>query len=132
MTAVPPRLATALAATLATCVLLCPSAVPVHALRWQAPASSPASDAARARRDRQEKARSFQREATAMLRRSAAASPGSADRTQLLAGAATQIDALVTEASSAPALLPDDLRNELRKAATDLRQMPPSIEPFIA
>jgi len=98
----------------------------------QAPASSPASDAARARRDRQEKARSIQREATATLKRSAAASAGSADRTQLLIEAATLIDSLVAEASSAPALLPDDLRNELRKAATDLRQMPSSIEPFIA
>ena len=81
---------------------------------------------------RQDKVREIQRNATALLKRAAASPSDSGDRTKLLSDAARQIESLASDVSSPPALLPDDLRDELRQAAAALRKAPSSIEPFLA
>src|SRR5437868_2305857 len=118
---------------LVTLLLLPPPQIATDASTRQNPASSPSSDPARAERvARQDKVREIQRNATALLKRAAASPSDSGDRTKLLSDAARQIESLASDVSSPPALLPDDLRDELRQAAAALRKAPSSIEPFLA
>jgi hypothetical protein len=77
--------------------------------------------------------REIQREAIALLKRAAASPANSAASKQLFTDAARQFESLVAEGSANPALLPEDLRKELRQAARTLRKPldgPPSASPL--
>src|SRR5919201_4680779 len=119
---IPLRTALALSTGVATALLLFSPEVASHAPARQSASSSTQIDPARAQRQaRYDKAREIQRAAIALLKRAGAVRPDSADSKRLLVDAASRIEALVSELSAPPALLPDDLQKELRQAARTLR-----------
>jgi enediyne biosynthesis protein E4 len=155
---IPLRPAAGLSAALVALLLLLPPDLAGHATASQNPSSPTASDRDLTRR--QAKVREIHSETGALLKRAAASLPDSAEWKQLLNDAANGFESLAAETSAAGtnpaappaapsaaaalasnrALLPEDLREELRQAAKTLRTRAPdnsaaavplSIEPFL-